>query len=325
MLKVLQQARGGILFIDEAYGLDPSASRWNYATEAVEALVGHMTEKEFKGNLLVIMSGYGDRMQRLFARANPGFRSRFDKVRVDFPAWTGEQAADAAASHIEADGKTLTTDARTELNRSFQEMARLPSWASARDVFETVLPAMYSKRAARMVAQARASSAVADIASAAKAYNSRRRQPADTGREFPYEVADVTAAFEYALNDNGGLEELDSSEALRKAVLAAQVARKMLVVSFFTGLSKHMTPALRALQKEFRGVATFAKAEINQSDGGAAKEHGVQAVPTVLCFHGGEVVERFEGSEPQQVRQFISAFFAKASAPSNIANCSPPV
>jgi hypothetical protein len=322
VLKVLQQARGGILFIDEAYGLDPSESKWcGYAAEAVEALVGHITDKEFKGNVLVIMSGYSDRMERMFTRANPGFRSRFDKVRVDFPAWTGEQAAAAAVDHIEADGKTLTSEARIELYKSFEEMARLPSWASARDVFETVLPAMYSKRATRMVTQARllaadtATGPAADVASAsgpAKESSGRRRQTTDTAREFPYEASDVTAAFAYALNDSGGLAELGSSEALRAAVAAENVARRLLVVQFFTGPYQCMAPAFKALHREFGGVATFAKAVIDQGDGGAAKEHGVRAAPTVLCFHSGMVVERFEGADPQHIRQFIVTFLAKA-------------
>jgi hypothetical protein len=156
----------------------------------VEALVGHITEKEFKGNLLVIMSGYKDEVDKMFARANPGLRSRFDKVRISFPAWTGEQAFAAAVASIENDGKTIAADAKAELKRSFVEMSKLPSWASARDIFEAILPAMYAKRAARIATHARLGGSVPDLASE----DIIEGIPGDA-TAVPYAEEDVMAAF----------------------------------------------------------------------------------------------------------------------------------
>ena len=62
-----------------------------YAKECVDTLVGTITQPEFKGNMLVIMAGYEDPMDQMFASVNPGFASRFNKRRVHFLPWTATQ------------------------------------------------------------------------------------------------------------------------------------------------------------------------------------------------------------------------------------------
>ena len=153
VLKAMHQARGGILFIDEAYGMAGGqyGKACSYAKEAVDTLVGTITQPEFKGNMLVIMAGYEDPMDQMFASVNPGFASRFNKRRVHFLPWTAQQATDAVVADIKKADKTITQEATHHLRDCCCELQPLSSWGSARDVFETILPALYAKRAKRLV------------------------------------------------------------------------------------------------------------------------------------------------------------------------------
>jgi len=102
VLKAMHQARGGILFIDEAYGIAGSTTgSVSFGREAIDTLTGSITSADFKGNLLVIMAGYEPQMDALMANANPGFTSRFNKKRIVFPAWSAMQAGDAVVAEIE--------------------------------------------------------------------------------------------------------------------------------------------------------------------------------------------------------------------------------
>ena len=65
----LRNAAGGVLFIDEAYGL----ASGDWAQGAVTTLVDEMEKR--RGDLTVILAGYPDRMEELF-RMNEGLRSR---------------------------------------------------------------------------------------------------------------------------------------------------------------------------------------------------------------------------------------------------------
>ncbi len=78
MDKAVDEAMGGVLFIDEAYNLLPQpGSMNNTGNEALDALMTRMEND--KGKFVVVIAGYQDRMQELIQRGNPGLMSRFNK------------------------------------------------------------------------------------------------------------------------------------------------------------------------------------------------------------------------------------------------------
>lgn len=72
--KKIEEAMGGILFVDEAYRLAPAESAGNYIEYGVEALEEIMSVLE-DGDLLVIFGGYTEPMKRVFS-SNEGFCRR---------------------------------------------------------------------------------------------------------------------------------------------------------------------------------------------------------------------------------------------------------
>lgn len=190
----MKEAKGGILFIDEAYGLFPS--RGSYGGDALQALLDNMTKPEFKGNLIVILAGYDKHIDALFG-VNPGLKSRFDKIRLPFPSWTAQQAADASFRHIERDNKTITDAAKKDLFENYQLLCELPDWSSARDIYETILPAMYTYRAERLSQHAAATAKLTEGGARAATQKIRSVDGSVVPLSIilpPYDVSDVNGA-----------------------------------------------------------------------------------------------------------------------------------
>jgi AAA+ superfamily predicted ATPase len=84
--EVCASAKGGVLFIDEAYSLGGD----QYGREAIDTLVKEMEDN--RDDLVVIVAGYPVPME-LFIAENPGLASRF-RTHIEFPDYTeGELVA----------------------------------------------------------------------------------------------------------------------------------------------------------------------------------------------------------------------------------------
>jgi thioredoxin 1 len=68
------------------------------------------------------------------------------------------------------------------------------------------------------------------------------------------------------------------------------------------GPCRMIAPLVEELSKEYAGTVKVGKLNIDDSPGIAAN-YGVNSIPTLMIFKGGEVVERFVGVQPKKKLQ----------------------
>lgn len=96
---VLNRAKGGVLFIDEAYALSEGGEN-DFGKEAVETILKRMEDN--RGDFIVIVAGYTDNMKR-FLESNPGLSSRFDR-EMQFEDYDASQLHDIALKMLANNG-----------------------------------------------------------------------------------------------------------------------------------------------------------------------------------------------------------------------------
>ena len=131
---VIQRALGGVLFVDEAYGLDGSTNQGghDFKGEAVEALLKDM--EEYRGKFCVILAGYTNEMIHLM-NSNPGFKSRIPNHNyIRFSDYSPDELVEIAKLMVKNDGYTITDDAVTELRKIIVLAKDRPNFENARFV-----------------------------------------------------------------------------------------------------------------------------------------------------------------------------------------------
>ena len=134
MRNKIQEAAGGVLFVDEFYLF--AENPWG--RKAFEALMKEMEDN--RDNLTVIFAGYEERLPELF-KVNPGIKSRVNRY-LRFPDYkVGEMLAMFEMMARKENQMVLTDEARTKLHRyldSFAKRGGIGNGRGVRNLFETM-------------------------------------------------------------------------------------------------------------------------------------------------------------------------------------------
>lgn len=112
MQQLLQQARGNVLFIDEAYTLcDTTDDRKDYGYRAIECLLTVLAEQS--PDMVVILAGYENEMERMLM-ANQGLKGRFP-YHLKFDDYDANELMEIGMRYLNAYDLDITPDAKAKL------------------------------------------------------------------------------------------------------------------------------------------------------------------------------------------------------------------
>ncbi len=137
----IDEAKGGVLFIDEAYALTASHPQsGDYGQEAIQTLLKRMEDE--RGVFFVFVAGYPDNMER-FLKANPGLSSRFDKI-LKFEDYDPDELREIAIKMVHDKGLKFREDALSYLHDQFKQLhaKRDRYFGNARAVRQAILEAI---------------------------------------------------------------------------------------------------------------------------------------------------------------------------------------
>ena len=144
--KVLERAKGGVLFIDEAYTLTSKEGN-DFGYEAVDTVLKAMEDN--REDLVVIVAGYIDRMET-FIDSNPGLQSRFNKY-LHFADYSAEEMTDIFLMQCDKNCYTPDGEAveaiREYLRMASEEAGEFGNARGVRNIFEKVLSAQANRLA----------------------------------------------------------------------------------------------------------------------------------------------------------------------------------
>lgn len=145
MKSVLEEARGNVLFIDEAYNLsEGTTDRKDYGYKVIDSLLTVLALPN--PDIVIVFAGYEKEMDAMLT-TNPGLMGRFP-YKYHFSDYSAEQLMEIACHLFERDAYLLSSDARAVLQEKITDMLsqRTKNFGNARWVEQFIrngiIPAM---------------------------------------------------------------------------------------------------------------------------------------------------------------------------------------
>lgn len=115
--KVIEQAKGGVLFIDEAYSITENDHSDSYGRECLTELTKAL--EDYREDLVVIVAGYTEPMNKFF-ESNPGLKSRFNTF-IEFDDYSPNELDKILISMCKNNDYSLDEEAKEKIHLYFEQ------------------------------------------------------------------------------------------------------------------------------------------------------------------------------------------------------------
>lgn len=115
--KVIEHAKGGVLFIDEAYSITENDHSDSYGRECLTELTKAL--EDYRDDLVVIVAGYTESMNKFF-ESNPGLKSRFNTF-IEFDDYSPNELDKILISICSNNDYTLDNEAKEKIHLYFEQ------------------------------------------------------------------------------------------------------------------------------------------------------------------------------------------------------------
>ena len=121
--KVIEEAKGGVLFVDEAYSITENDHSDSYGRECLTELTKAL--EDYRDDLVVIVAGYTEPMNHFFA-SNPGLKSRFNTF-IEFPDYSSDELYEMLIKLCSENDYVLNEDVSQLICESLEEQVNAKS------------------------------------------------------------------------------------------------------------------------------------------------------------------------------------------------------
>lgn len=114
---VIEKAKGGVLFIDEAYSITENEHTDSYGRECLTELTKAL--EDYRDDLVVIVAGYTEPM-KVFFESNPGLKSRFNTF-IEFNDYNADELFTILEKMCQANDYELTPESAEKAKHIFED------------------------------------------------------------------------------------------------------------------------------------------------------------------------------------------------------------
>lgn len=115
--RVIKQAKGGVLFIDEAYSITENDHSDSYGKECLTELTKAL--EDYRDDLVVIVAGYTEPMNKFF-ESNPGLKSRFNTF-IEFDDYNPDELDKILVFMCKNNDYVLDEDVEEKIHLYFEQ------------------------------------------------------------------------------------------------------------------------------------------------------------------------------------------------------------